>query len=143
MTKSYLLRKLQKFSSLFRTTQTSGDKSTASSPKTSARQSPPSSAMATPKRSAATTSADNMSQCTTCGRNFNSDRLAKHQEICEKAAAKKRKVFDATSHRIKVGVGLVIVLEKWEPIFAPYVKPTAKYLFILSPKKELDCMLLL
>lgn len=45
---------------------------------------------------------ENMSQCKTCGRNFNVDRLEKHAAICEKTAAKKRKIFDATSHRIMV-----------------------------------------
>lgn len=45
---------------------------------------------------------DGMSTCNVCGRNFNADRLDKHQAICQKAAAKKRKVFDATIHRVKV-----------------------------------------
>lgn len=44
---------------------------------------------------------DNMSSCRICGRNFNSDRLEKHETICEKTAIKKRKIFDATIHRVK------------------------------------------
>ncbi|XP_059058296.1 zinc finger C2HC domain-containing protein 1C isoform X2 [Achroia grisella] len=38
--------------------------------------------------------------CTVCGRRFAADRLAKHQEICKKAHAKKRKPFDALKHRL-------------------------------------------
>uniref|UniRef100_U5EPU9 C2HC/C3H-type domain-containing protein n=1 Tax=Corethrella appendiculata TaxID=1370023 RepID=U5EPU9_9DIPT len=44
---------------------------------------------------------DDMSQCTYCGRNFNSERLAKHEEICQKTLSKKRKVFDSTKHRVE------------------------------------------
>lgn len=43
-----------------------------------------------------------MEGCKICGRNFNPDRLEKHEAICQKTAAKKRKVFDATIHRVKV-----------------------------------------
>lgn len=42
-----------------------------------------------------------MASCRICGRNFNEDRLEKHETICERTATKKRKVFDATTHRIK------------------------------------------
>lgn len=45
---------------------------------------------------------DGMSSCKICGRNFNTDRLQKHETICQKAASKKRKIFDATIHRVKV-----------------------------------------
>ncbi|CAH0678721.1 unnamed protein product [Chilo suppressalis] len=38
--------------------------------------------------------------CTVCGRRFAPDRLPKHQEICKKAHAKKRKPFDALKHRL-------------------------------------------
>ncbi|XP_072930166.1 uncharacterized protein [Epargyreus clarus] len=38
--------------------------------------------------------------CTVCGRRFAPDRLLKHQEICRKAHAKKRKPFDALKHRL-------------------------------------------
>lgn len=75
-----------------------------SSPKqiTSARSPPPETVESdSPKRSG-TPSSDTMSACKTCGRNFNADRLEKHELICQKTAAKKRKTFDATSHRIKV-----------------------------------------
>lgn len=58
--------------------------------------------MPPPDRSATLGITDKMSPCKTCGRNFNSDRLEMHQTICQKTAAKKRKTFDAMSHRIKV-----------------------------------------
>ncbi|XP_054720169.1 zinc finger C2HC domain-containing protein 1C-like [Uloborus diversus] len=40
-------------------------------------------------------------QCRVCGRNFNADRIEKHRSICQKAAQKKVKVFDATKMRVK------------------------------------------
>lgn len=39
--------------------------------------------------------------CKLCNRFFNEDRLAKHEEVCEKMANKKRKIFDASKHRVK------------------------------------------
>ncbi|KAJ8713827.1 hypothetical protein PYW08_007447 [Mythimna loreyi] len=38
--------------------------------------------------------------CAVCGRRFAPDRIDKHQEICRKAHAKKRKPFDALKHRL-------------------------------------------
>ncbi|GBP58333.1 Zinc finger C2HC domain-containing protein 1B [Eumeta japonica] len=38
--------------------------------------------------------------CAVCGRRFAPDRLDKHQSICKKARAKKRKPFDALKHRL-------------------------------------------
>ncbi|XP_028176770.1 zinc finger C2HC domain-containing protein 1C [Ostrinia furnacalis] len=38
--------------------------------------------------------------CAVCGRRFAPDRLHKHQDICKKAHAKKRKPFDALKHRL-------------------------------------------
>ncbi|CAB3248654.1 unnamed protein product [Arctia plantaginis] len=38
--------------------------------------------------------------CAVCGRHFAPDRLDKHQEICRKSHAKKRKPFDALKHRL-------------------------------------------
>lgn len=38
--------------------------------------------------------------CRICGRTFTSDRVAKHQAICQKASAKKRTVFHAEEQRI-------------------------------------------
>jgi hypothetical protein len=45
--------------------------------------------------------AQDHAECRICGRQFVSDRIAIHQEICAKTAKKKRKVFDATKHRVK------------------------------------------
>ncbi|XP_043241087.1 serine/arginine repetitive matrix protein 2-like isoform X2 [Amphibalanus amphitrite] len=42
----------------------------------------------------------NMAQCPICTRSFAKDRLEKHQEICEKSHAKKRKVFDPVKMRV-------------------------------------------
>lgn len=39
--------------------------------------------------------------CKLCNRFFNEDRLTKHEEVCEKMAHKKRKIFDASKHRVK------------------------------------------
>lgn len=44
---------------------------------------------------------ENMVQCRICGRNFNTDRIEKHQQICEKTTTKKRKVFDVVKHRVQ------------------------------------------
>ncbi|XP_063705457.1 zinc finger C2HC domain-containing protein 1C [Culicoides brevitarsis] len=43
---------------------------------------------------------EGMVQCSICGRNFLEERIAKHETICSKAAAKKRKVFDSTKARV-------------------------------------------
>ncbi|KAJ8724133.1 hypothetical protein PYW07_008113 [Mythimna separata] len=45
-------------------------------------------------------SAGSGAACTVCGRRFAPDRIDKHQEICRKAHAKKRKPFDALKHRL-------------------------------------------
>lgn len=45
---------------------------------------------------------EGMVQCGICGRNFLEDRIAKHETICSKTAAKKRKVFDSTKARVQV-----------------------------------------
>lgn len=41
-------------------------------------------------------------KCAICKRNFAEDRLAKHQAICQKTKAKKRKVYDASKKRVQV-----------------------------------------
>lgn len=45
---------------------------------------------------------EGMSACNNCGRHFNTDRIEKHEVICKKTTTKKRKIFDATKHRVKV-----------------------------------------
>ena len=42
-----------------------------------------------------------MEPCNVCGRKFNPVSLEKHTPICERAAVKKRKVFDSAKQRIK------------------------------------------
>lgn len=78
------------------------DKVQPSSKKNSARSTTQQSLAAATQNRKDTPTAENMSKCKTCGRNFNSDRLDKHETICQKTAAKNRKVFDSTSHRIMV-----------------------------------------
>lgn len=51
---------------------------------------------------------ENCSACRICDRFFNNDRIQKHEVICEKTASKKRKIFDATKHRVKVSVLLTL-----------------------------------
>lgn len=45
---------------------------------------------------------DGMEACRVCGRHFNKDRIEKHQSICKKTSTKKRRIFDATKHRVQV-----------------------------------------
>lgn len=44
---------------------------------------------------------EGMTTCPMCKRNFNNDRIEKHETICKKTTSKKRKVFDATKHRVQ------------------------------------------
>nr|NP_001262302.1 uncharacterized protein Dmel_CG42675, isoform G [Drosophila melanogaster]AGB95685.1 uncharacterized protein Dmel_CG42675, isoform G [Drosophila melanogaster] len=39
--------------------------------------------------------------CRYCGRHFNTDRLAKHEEVCQRMLTTKRKIFDASKQRIE------------------------------------------
>ncbi|XP_011184302.1 zinc finger C2HC domain-containing protein 1C isoform X2 [Zeugodacus cucurbitae] len=43
----------------------------------------------------------NMGLCRYCNRHFNTERLAKHEVVCEKMAHTKRKIFDAARHRLR------------------------------------------
>ncbi|XP_018572201.1 zinc finger C2HC domain-containing protein 1C-like isoform X2 [Anoplophora glabripennis] len=43
---------------------------------------------------------DDLMECNFCGRRFAADRLQKHEDICSKTGKKKRKVYDATKHRV-------------------------------------------
>ena len=44
---------------------------------------------------------DDLESCKNCGRNFASDRIEKHEEICFKTSKKKRKTFDSTKKRVE------------------------------------------
>lgn len=44
---------------------------------------------------------DGLVRCDICGRNFAEDRIDKHRDICVKTSSKKRKVYDATKHRVQ------------------------------------------
>ncbi|XP_030245116.1 uncharacterized protein LOC108655770 [Drosophila navojoa] len=39
--------------------------------------------------------------CRFCGRHFNIDRLAKHEDVCQRTMNTKRKIFDAAKQRVK------------------------------------------
>ncbi|KAH8414206.1 hypothetical protein KR215_000284 [Drosophila sulfurigaster] len=41
------------------------------------------------------------SSCRYCGRHFNTDRLGKHEEVCQRTMNTKRKIFDASKQRVK------------------------------------------
>lgn len=58
--------------------------------------------------------ANGLTECRICGRNFASDRIAKHQEICTKTTKKKRKVFDPVKQRVK-GTEAETFLKKGQP----------------------------
>lgn len=45
---------------------------------------------------------EGMVACKICGRNFNEDRIEKHESICKMTTTKKRKVFDVTKQRVEV-----------------------------------------
>ncbi|RWS17397.1 zinc finger C2HC domain-containing protein 1A-like isoform X2 [Dinothrombium tinctorium] len=56
---------------------------------------------------------DSRVPCALCGRKFNSDRLQRHLEVCEKQQQKKRKVFDSSKQRsVTDENGAPIVLSK-------------------------------
>ncbi|KAH8310251.1 hypothetical protein KR044_000229, partial [Drosophila immigrans] len=41
------------------------------------------------------------SSCRHCGRHFNTERLGKHEEVCQRTMSTKRKIFDASKQRVK------------------------------------------
>jgi hypothetical protein len=66
------------------------------------------------KGTPANQAANGLTECRICGRNFASDRVAKHQEICTKTTKKKRKVFDPIKQRVK-GTEAEAFLKKGQP----------------------------
>ncbi|XP_044264716.1 zinc finger C2HC domain-containing protein 1C isoform X2 [Tribolium madens] len=44
---------------------------------------------------------DDLNECRFCNRRFAADRLEVHESICGKTAKKKRKIYDATKHRVE------------------------------------------
>ncbi|XP_041565674.1 uncharacterized protein LOC108148283 isoform X2 [Drosophila elegans] len=47
-----------------------------------------------------TTAPEGTALCRFCGRHFNTDRLQKHEAVCQRMVSTKRKVFDASKQRI-------------------------------------------
>lgn len=60
--------------------------------------------VAPPKKETPVPPPEGMAQCKICFRNFLEERIAKHETVCSKMATKKRKVFDATKHRVAVSM---------------------------------------
>ncbi|EDV91584.1 GH13179 [Drosophila grimshawi] len=44
---------------------------------------------------------EGMQTCRFCGRHFNTDRLTKHEEVCQRTMNTKRRIFDASKQRVK------------------------------------------
>ncbi|XP_075151559.1 uncharacterized protein LOC142225634 isoform X2 [Haematobia irritans] len=64
-----------------------------------------------------------MATCHYCQRNFNEDRLQKHEDVCGKMTTKKRKIFDASKHRVKGTEAEKYVAKKGKTSTAPKVSP--------------------
>ncbi|KAJ8974451.1 hypothetical protein NQ317_014767, partial [Molorchus minor] len=73
---------------------------------------------------------DDLAECKYCGRRFAQDRLQKHEDICSKTGKKKRKVYDATKHRV-VGTEL-----EGYVLRGPRGRSTAKSTAKQTPKKD-------
>uniref|UniRef100_A0A1A9VLJ7 C2HC/C3H-type domain-containing protein n=1 Tax=Glossina austeni TaxID=7395 RepID=A0A1A9VLJ7_GLOAU len=56
---------------------------------------------------------ERMGTCRYCQRHFNEDRLSKHEDVCKKMINRKRKIFNATVHRVK-GTEAEVYLKKVE-----------------------------
>ncbi|XP_073819059.1 uncharacterized protein isoform X2 [Musca autumnalis] len=70
-----------------------------------------------------TTPPPGMATCQYCNRNFNEDRLSKHEDVCRKMVTTKRKIFDASKHRVKGTEAEKYVAKKKGATAAP--KPAA------------------
>uniref|UniRef100_A0A1A9ZN53 C2HC/C3H-type domain-containing protein n=1 Tax=Glossina pallidipes TaxID=7398 RepID=A0A1A9ZN53_GLOPL len=56
---------------------------------------------------------ERMGTCRYCQRHFKEDRLSKHEDVCKKMINSKRKIFNATVHRVK-GTEAEVYLKKVE-----------------------------
>lgn len=88
------------------TPPTSSSSSSRSGPTPSASKAPAASkAPPAPRRSIFSTAPTNgdsgLVPCSVCSRSFASDRIEKHEGVCAKTKAKKRKVFDITKMRVQ------------------------------------------
>ncbi|XP_031785417.1 uncharacterized protein LOC103315966 isoform X1 [Nasonia vitripennis] len=77
--------------------------STASRPTGKPKAAPPTpAARSTPSsKGSAASNDDSLSTCKICNRRFATDRIGLHEQICAKTSQKKRKQFDALTHRVK------------------------------------------
>ncbi|XP_057655565.1 zinc finger C2HC domain-containing protein 1C [Diorhabda carinulata] len=73
---------------------------------------------------------DDLTECTYCGRRFAEDRIEKHEDVCSKTGKKKRKIYDATKHRV-LGTELESYVLK-----GPRSKINNKSLTRTVPKKD-------
>lgn len=80
----------------------------------------------------------NQERCDICGRGFNKDRIEKHRGVCQKAAAKKVKVFDATKMRTKGTEAEAFVKKGFHKKEVPVKKPNwrAKHEEFLSAIRQ-------
>ncbi|XP_017143519.2 uncharacterized protein LOC108156525 isoform X2 [Drosophila miranda] len=53
-----------------------------------------------PKKTMSQPPPDGTSACRYCGRHFNTDRLGKHEAVCQRTITTKRKIFDASKQRV-------------------------------------------
>ncbi|XP_026850486.1 uncharacterized protein LOC6588049 isoform X2 [Drosophila persimilis] len=53
-----------------------------------------------PKKTMSQPPPDGTSPCRYCGRHFNTDRLDKHEGVCQRTITTKRKIFDASKQRV-------------------------------------------
>ncbi|KAF5285600.1 hypothetical protein FQA39_LY16569 [Lamprigera yunnana] len=72
--------------------QKSAESRTPTATRPSAKQSP---------RGQSAVTRDDLQSCRYCNRRFMEDRLVLHESICAKTLKKKRKVYDATKHRVE------------------------------------------
>lgn len=80
----------------------------------------------------------NQERCDICGRGFNKDRIEKHRGVCQKAASKKVKVFDATKMRTKGTEAEAFVKKGFHKKEVPVKKPNwrAKHEEFLSAIRQ-------
>lgn len=74
-----------------------------------------------------------MEKCDTCGRSFRSDRIARHQDICQKLADSKRKTYNSAHVRQHDSVAPLYAAQ--ELTFTPTITKSAVQLKRLSPTK--------
>ncbi|XP_017044262.1 zinc finger C2HC domain-containing protein 1C [Drosophila ficusphila] len=65
------------------------------------RRSEPKSPVKKVNMTSATAAPEGTALCRHCGRHFNTDRLGKHEAVCQRMVSTKRKIFDAAKQRVE------------------------------------------